>query len=461
MEERVVRILNVVNEPLGFVLLAMLVICAVWFSIQTRFAQFRLMPEMFRLLFENTNNKKKISPFQAFAVGLASRVGTGNLAGVATAIAVGGPGSVFWMWLMALLGGATALVESSLGQLYKTKHPTGFVGGPAYYIYKGIGCRLYASVFAVTIIICFGFANNMVQANTITLAFTRAFSMPPIIMAGILTVLSLAIVLGGIHRIAKVSSVIVPLMAIAYVGMTLVIMILNYDRIPDFFLLVLRHAFGFEQFAGGTFGGMIVIGFKRGLFSNEAGEGSAPNAAATADTTHPIKQGLIESLGVFADTILVCSCTAFIILSSGIYDCGVNGIELTQLSLSAYVGDVGKTIIAVCIMFFAFSSILGNYYYGECNLHFLLPGKWPRFIYGLISGGILVFIGSIVALEVVWGIVDFCMVVMSVCNIVAILILGKYVIKMLADYEQQRREGLNPHYHKETIPEIKSQTECW
>lgn len=465
--KQVVQLLDQVNEPLGFLLLTLLVLCAVWFSVRLRFAQFRLMPEMLGLLFESNKSGGTISSFQAFVVSLASRVGTGNLAGVATAIAVGGPGAIFWMWVMALLGSANALVESSLAQLFKCRlsdspaKKNDFIGGPAYYISKGLGSRAFACVFAVSIIICFGFANNMVQANTITLAFTRAFSFSPLLMAVILTILSLATVLGGIRRIARVSSVIVPFMALAYVGVTVYIMVVNYHAIPDVLMLIVKNALGMEQFAGGTFGGMVVMGFKRGLFSNEAGEGSAPNAAATATTTHPVKQGLIQSLGVFTDTLLVCTCTAFIILSSGIFADGENGIELTQQALSVHVGAVGETIIAVCIFFFAFSSIIGNYYYGECNLHFLMPGKYPRLVYGVISGGILVFLGSMVALELVWGIVDFCMAIMASCNIVAILLLGKYVVRLLRDYESQRKAGKDPVYTSDTIPEISHLTECW
>ena len=283
-------------------------------------------------------------------------------------------------------------------------------------------------------------------------------------MAILLSLLSLAVIFGGIQRIAKVCSYIVPFMALAYLGIAVWILAVNITSLPAMIGLIIRSAFGFEQAVGGTMGMAILMGFKRGIFSNEAGEGSAPNAAATADVSHPVKQGLIQTLGVYTDTILICTCTAFIILCSGLYDCGANGIELTQVALTWHIGPIGKYIVAICILFFAFSSIIGNYYYGECNIAFLMNGS--RHTKAVIQGyrvvlGFLVVLGSLMTIEVVWALVDFCMVIMTVCNLIAILLLGKYAIRLLDDYRKQKKSGKEPVYSSDTIPEIADETECW
>ena len=464
LEKRIVSLLDAVNEPLGLVLVVLLALCGVWFTVRTRGVQFRMVGEAVRLLFGGSAGQKgerHISSFQAFNISLASRIGTGNLAGVATAIAIGGPGAVFWMWVMALVGSANAFVESTLAQLFKTKGRDSFIGGPAYYIAKGLKKRWFACLFAVAIILDFGLTNNMVQSNTISLAVKSAFGISGIWPAAVLTALTLAVIFGGVQRIAKISSVIVPFMALLYLGVTVLVLILRFDRIPEVFMLIVRNAFGAGQVLGGGVGTAIVYGFKRGLFSNEAGEGSAPNAAATAAVSHPVKQGLIQSLGVFTDTLLICSCTAFIILCSGLYTSGANGIELTQLALTNEIGPVGSTLIAVLIFFFAFSSIIGNYYYGECNLYFLTRSKRALLGFRLVLGG-LVFAGAVATLELAWGLVDLFMFIMTVCNLVAIILLGKYAIRCLEDYVAQRRSGRkDPEYHSSVIPEIADETECW
>ena len=407
---------------------------------------------------------RRISSFQAFMVSLASRVGTGNLAGVATAIVVGGPGAIFWMWVMALIGSVNTFIECTLAQLFKSRGKDSFIGGPAWYITKGLHKRWFACIFAVAIIAQFGLTNNMVQANTISSAFGEAFHIPPVLMAIALCVLSLAVVFGGIQRISKVCSYIVPFMALAYLGIALWIVVTNITAIPKVLGIIVGSAFGFRQAAGGAVGMAILMGFKRGIFSNEAGEGSAPNAAATADISHPVKQGLIQTLGVFTDTLVVCTCTALIILCSGLYDSGANGIELTQAALSHHIGPAGKFIVAICIFFFAFSSVIGNYYYGECNITFLCNG-WKHsgkaiFAYRLVLG-VLIFVGSLMTIELVWALVDFCMVIMTVCNLIAILLLGRWAIRLLDDYRSQRKAGRDPVYHSSTIPEISGETECW
>lgn len=461
LERTIVDIINKINEPLGLALVVLLAICGIWFTIRTKGMQFRMIGEMFRLLFDSNNSSgKHISSFEAFNVSLASRIGTGNLAGVATAIALGGPGSIFWMWVMAIIGATNAFVESTLAQLFKIKGKDSFIGGPAYYITKGLKKRWFACIFAIAIILDFGLTNNMVQSNTISLAFTQAFDIGPEWMAVILTILALVVIFGGIQRIAKVSSIIVPFMALLYLGVTVYVIAANFTKIPEVFSLIVNSAFGTDQIFGGAVGTAIILGFKRGLFSNEAGEGSAPNAAATADISHPAKQGLIQSLGVYTDTLVVCSCTAFIILCSGLYTSGANGIELTQLSLNSQIGDWGSILIAVLIFFFAFSSIIGNYYYGECNLYFLTKSKKALLAYRL-GLGLLVLFGALTTLDLAWALVDFFMAIMTICNLIAIILLGKYAVRCLDDYRTQRKAGKNPQYHADSIPEIADETECW
>lgn len=463
LQRNIASALNVFNEPAGLVLVVLLAVCGLWFTIRTRGVQFRLIGEAFRLLFvpDRTNTgTKSISSFEAFNISLASRIGTGNLAGVATAIAIGGPGAIFWMWVMALIGGANAFIECTLAQLFKIKGKDSYIGGPAYYIMKGLKKRWFACVFAVAIILDFGLTNNMVQSNTISLAFTSAFNIDGWWMSAILTAMTLLVIFGGVHRIARISSVVVPFMALLYFAVTILIFVLRFDMIPYALRLIVENAFGLGPAFGGGIGAAIIFGFKRGLFSNEAGEGSAPNAAATANVKHPVVQGIIQALGVFTDTLLVCSCTAFIILCSGLYDSGANGIELTQLALTNEIGNIGSVLIAVLIFFFAFSSIIGNYYYGECNLYFITHSRRALLGYRLLLGA-LVFLGAVTTLEVVWGLVDVFMFIMTVCNLIAIMLLGKYAIRCLDDYTAQRRAGKKPVYHSSTIPEIASETECW
>lgn len=469
MQKPIVELLNAVNEPMATVMVVVLCATGLLFTLKTKGVQFTMIGEMARLLFKQDDGlaekgQKRVSAFQAFMVSLAARVGTGNLAGVATAIVIGGPGAVFWMWVMALIGSVNTFIECTLAQLFKSRSKDGYIGGPAYYISKGMHKRWFACVFAVATIIQFGFANNMVQANTISSAFGQAFSISPTIMAIILCLLSLVVVFGGIFRIAKVCSYIVPFMALGYLCVAIWVLVTNFSAIPDVFMLIVRSAFGIEQFAGGTIGTAILMGFKRGIFSNEAGEGSAPNVAATADVSHPVKQGLIQTLGVYTDTLLICSCTAFIILCSGLYNSGANGVELTQLSLTWHIGPIGKYIIAIFILFFAFSSVISNYYYGECNLSFLCrDSKYSKTainIYRIVMG-VLIFIGSLMAVDIVWAIVDFSMVIMTVCNLIALLFLGKYAVKLLDDYRAKRKEGKDPVYSRDVIPEISDETECW
>jgi len=473
--EQLNELITSINDALwSYVLIAALVGCGLWFTWRTRFVQFRMVGEMFRLLTDSAKDtveeqviegkkSKHISSFQAFAVSVATRVGTGNLAGVATAIAIGGPGAVFWMWVIALVGSATAFVESTLAQLFKLKHKDSFIGGPAYYIQQGLHQRWMAILFAILITCQFGLSNNSIQANTICGAMQEAFGWSPLWVGAMLAAMALFIVFGGIQRIAHVSSVLVPIMAVGYLALAIIIIIMNIELIPHVFKIIIFDAFGIEQIAGGGIGATIMNGVKRGLFSNEAGEGSAPNVAATAATTHPVKQGLIQALGVFTDTLLVCSCTAFIILISGLYQVPeLNGIALTQSALQSEVGAIGPIFIAIAIFLFAFSSIIGNYYYGEANIRFITPNKTVMTAYRICSAGLMVVFGAIASFKLVWNIVDFFMAFLTACNLIAITLLGRYAFRLLDDYRQQKRNGIKePVFHRHQLPELENEIECW
>ena len=435
----------------------------------------RMIGEMFRVLTDSAvdsleshvgemnTQQRRISSFQAFAVSVATRVGTGNLAGVASAIAIGGPGAVFWMWMIALVGSATAFVESTLAQLFKQKHKDSYIGGPAYYIQRGLHQRWLAITFAVLITCQFGLSNNSIQANTICGAMQEAFGWSPVWVGAALAALGLIIVFGGIQRIAMVCGVLVPIMAIGYLVLAIIVVVMNIELIPHVFKVIVLDAFGIEQIAGGGIGVTIMYGVKRGLFSNEAGEGSAPNVAATATVTHPVKQGLIQALGVFTDTLLVCSCTAFIILISGLYNVPeLNGIALTQSALQSEIGSAGPVFIAIAILLFAFSSIIGNYYYGEANIRFITPNTKVMTAYRIFSAGVMVMFGALASFELVWNIVDFFMAFLTACNLIAIVLLGRYAFRLLDDYRSQKRRGIKePTFHRSQLPELENELECW
>ncbi len=470
------ELITSVNDAVwGYVLIIALVGCGLWFTWRTHFVQFRMIGEMLRVLTDSAVDtveehvremgpkQRRISSFQAFAVSVATRVGTGNLAGVASAIAIGGPGAVFWMWMIALVGSATAFVESTLAQLFKQKHKDSFIGGPAYYIQQGLHKRWMAVTFAVLITCQFGLSNNSIQANTICGAMQEAFGWSPAWVGLVLAALGLIIVFGGIQRIAMVCGVLVPLMALGYLLLAIVIVVMNIELVPHVFKVIVFDAFGIEQVAGGGIGTTIMYGVKRGLFSNEAGEGSAPNVAATASTTHPVKQGLIQALGVFTDTLLVCSCTAFIILISGLYSVPeLNGIALTQSALQSEVGAAGPVFVAIAIFLFAFSSIIGNYYYGEANIRFITPNTTIMTVYRICSAGVMVIFGAIASFELVWNIVDFFMAFLTACNLIAIVLLGRYAFRLLDDYRSQKRQGIKePIFHRSQLPELESELECW
>nr|WP_210610912.1 alanine/glycine:cation symporter family protein [Priestia flexa] len=450
---------NFVNEANDFIwtyiLIALLLLVGLYFTIRTKFVQFSQFKEMVRLLGEGAktdgSDKKGITSFQAFAISTAARVGTGNLAGVASAIALGGPGAVFWMWVVALVGSASAFIESTLAQVYKVKDKDGFRGGPAYYMEKGLNKRWMGVLFSILITISFGLVFNSVQANTISLAFEEAFGVNRLIVGIVVTAIVGVLIFGGIKRVAKASELIVVVMAVVYIGLALVVLAINITEIPHMIALIIKSAFGLEEAFAGAIGAAIMNGIKRGLFSNEAGMGSAPNAAAAASVSHPAKQGFIQALAVFNDTLIICSCTAFIVLLSGAYATpGLEGIQLTQVALSTHIGGWAVQFIAIILFMFAFSSLVANYYYGETNIEFLTSNKiWLNlYRFGVI---LMVLFGSVASLGVVWGLADLFMALMAITNLIAIILLSKVAIAVLNDYLSQRKAGKDPVFYKDSV----------
>ncbi|WP_338653692.1 alanine/glycine:cation symporter family protein [Lysinibacillus sp. Y5S-8] len=459
--EWISSIVNSGNNVLWtYILIILLIVAGLYFSFGTKFVQIRLFPEMFRLIVEKREGESGVSPFQAFTISAASRVGTGNITGVALAIGVGGPGAVFWMWIIAILGMATAFIESTLAQVYKVKDGNTFRGGPAYYMEKALGQRKLGIIFSILLTFSFGFIFNAVQSNTIATSVGEAFDIKPAIIGIILVALTALIIFGGVHRIVKVTQILVPVMAIFYLLVALFVVVTNFSEIPHVFNLIFTHAFGLQEAVGGAIGAAIMQGVRRGLFSNEAGMGSVPNAAATANTSHPAKQGLVQSLGVFFDTIMICTATAFIIILAGLYDKGESdGIILTQNSLAVQVGDWAPYFIAIAIIFFAFSSIIGNYYYGESNIEFMDAHKGWMFSYRILVLAMVMF-GSVAQVQLVWNLADLFMGLMALINIAIIIILGKIAFLVLDDFTQQRKAGKNPVFYAKSIPTLKN-TDCW
>ncbi|WP_270647226.1 alanine/glycine:cation symporter family protein [Paeniclostridium hominis] len=456
-------VLSLNNFLWSYVLIVLLLTLGIYFSFKSKFVQFRYFKEMIRLLgapSASDKEKGQVSSFQAFCISTASRVGTGNIAGIAIAITLGGPGSVFWMWLVALIGGASSFVESTLAQIYKVKDEEGFRGGPAYYIDKGLNNKFLSIAFSILITICFGFVFNAIQSNTVTEAFRAAFGVDKILMGVILAVLTTLVIFGGVHRVAKISEVIVPIFAVGYILVSLFVIAINIDKLPDIFKLIIENAFGLKAIAGGGIGTTIIMGVKRGLFSNEAGMGSAPNAAAAATTSHPVKQGLVQALGVFTDTLVICSCTAFIILCSDYASANLSGIQLTQFALSSQIGVIGNYFIAICTFLFAFSSIVGNYYYGQSNIEFISTSKTILTSYRVLVVAMVIF-GSLTAVDIVWNLGDLFMGFMAIINLYAIARLSKFAFLALKDYTNQKKSGIKEPVFKSSSIDGLSGTECW
>lgn len=446
-------------------LIIVLIGAGIYFTVRSKFVQIRLLPEACRVVTEKSHTEGGMSSFQALMIATASRVGTGNIAGIATAIVAGGPGALFWMWIMCIIGGASAFVESTLAQVYKEKDGSIFKGGPAYYIQKALGQRWLGIVFAILLILTFAFGFNGLQAFNISSAFEYyvanfSESYVPMIIGLILAIASALLFFGGSHKISVVSSVLVPVMAIIYIIISIVIFIVNIKVLPSAMSTVFEEAFDFESIFGGFAGSCMVMGIKRGLFSNEAGMGSAPNAAAAADVSHPAKQGLVQVLSVFIDTLLICSATAFIVLLTGKYEVGgaLNGIPLVQQSIATVFGEFGIHIVTVCICMFAFTSLIGNYFYAEANIKFISENKIFMSIFRILAV-LMVFAGAQADLSLAWNMADVIMGGMATVNIFSILLLGGIAMKVLADYQQQKSQGLNPKFRAEKLG-IKN-TDCW
>ena len=443
---------NAVNDVLwSYVLIVVLIACGLYFTFATRFVQVRMLPEMLRLLTEGIGKQTEghaISSFQAFCVSTASRVGVGNIAGVAIAIVTGGPGAVFWMWLIAFIGCATGFIESTLAQIYKLPRGNGkFHGGPAYYIKNALHQPGVAKLFALLISVTFGLVYVSVQANTIALS-AQTIGIDPAITAAFLCIFTALVICGGMHRIAKVTEFLVPIMAGLYLLVALVIILLHLSEVPAMFALIFHDAFSPQAAVGGGLGTAMITGIKRGLFSNEAGEGSVPNAAATAAVTHPVKQGLVQSFGVYVDTWIVCSATAFIILLTGQYTIGgeCTGIALAQASLASVFGSLAPAAVSLMILLFAFSSIVGNYYYGEINIAFF-DGNTRRYLAVFrVCVVLMVLFGSLATLQLVWNLADLFMGLLCLTNLYAITRLAPYARRALIDYQEKRAHSEDPSF---------------
>jgi len=446
-----------------------------YFSVRMRFFQLRYIGMMSRLLFKGKASRSGISSLQAFMLALSGRVGTGNIAGVATAIALGGPGAVFWMWVIAFFGAGTAYVEASLGQIFKEKIDGVYRGGPAYYILKGLGSKWYAVLFAVITVMALGTLMPGVQANAISLAFTESFGLPSWITAGIVVLLLSMIIFGGIRRIAKVAEIVTPFMAIGYIIVAVIILVINYQHIPGMFVLIVKSALGIHPALGGIVGAAIAMGVKRGIFSNEAGQGTAPHAAAAADVQHPSDQGFVQAFSVYVDTLLVCTATAFMILITGMYKVfdsadatnvviagkGLSetmneyGPVYTQISVDAHFPGFGSAFVALALFFFAFTTIMSYYFQAETNVYFLFRGKKTSFIAVNILRIVMLvitFFTAINEMTLAWNMADIGVGLMAWFNIIAILLLQGVALKTFYDYERQLKSGVGkPHFNPEKL----------
>ncbi|MCO7187376.1 MULTISPECIES: sodium:alanine symporter family protein [unclassified Pseudoalteromonas] len=448
----------------GHILIYLLIAAGVFFTLRLGFIQFTQFPYMIKVMANSRSGAKDgISSFQAFCTSLAARVGTGNMAGVAVALYLGGPGAIFWMWLIALIGMATSFAESALAQLYKTKDDEGnYRGGPAYYMEYGLNKRWMGVLFSLCLILAFGLVFNAVQANSIAAAFEVAFDVPKYVMGLLLVCGSAFIIFGGLKTIARFAELAVPFMAIAYLLLAIIVCAMNASQLPDVFMLIINSAFGFEQAAGGAVGYAVmqamIQGIKRGLFSNEAGMGSAANAAASAtpNPNHPASQGYVQMLGVFVDTIVICSATAALILLSNqlVPESGVTGIQLTQAALVEHVGDWGAIFVAIAILFFAFTSIVANYSYAETNLLFL-EHNHPKglFIFRACVLAMVMF-GAVGELGLIWTLADISMGLMAIVNVVALFMLSGIVIWLAKDYRAQLKQGKTPVFDPSQKPEV-------
>jgi alanine or glycine:cation symporter, AGCS family len=456
----------------GKVLIGVLVVLGLWFTVASRFVQFRYFGSMFGILRLSQSKRDKyghLSSFQALLLSVAGRVGGGNIAGVAVAITLGGPGAIFWMWVVGLMGMATSYFECTLAQAFKKSEGDGtFRGGPAYYITRGLGksWTWLGGLYSILLLVTFGFGFTALQSYSVATSFNDAFGIPVYYTGiGLALVVGL-IIFGGVKRIAKVSEILVPVMALGYLGIAVVVLGMNLDRIPDVFSLIISSAFGLEPAIGGGIGAAIIMGVKRGLFSNEAGLGSAPNVAAVAYVPHPASQGIVQSFSVFIDTLILCSCTAFIILLSGIYDpatvANVGGVALTQSALADHVGEWGRMFVSMALFLFGFSTILYNYYLGENSLSFFRAGSQNLFNAYRVASICLCCWGAIMDLGTVFAFADVTMGLLALANLFAMALLFKTGLRFMKDYDQQIADGIKtPVFDPQRFPDLNIDAKAW
>lgn len=462
------NIISSVNDALySYILIIILVLGGLYFTFRTKFVQFRLLKEQFRAVMEKPSDGKGVSSFQALMVSTASRVGTGNIVGVSTALCLGGFGSVFWMWIIAIVGGASAFIESTLAQIYKKKGPDGSYGGPAYYIEAALHSRPLAIVFSILLILTYGFGFNMLASYNLQSTFSGySFynaEITPWVIGLIVAVVVGYCLLGGGKRVIKVTTVLVPVMGVAYILVALIIVVMNASLLPDIFKTIFTEAFNLEAIFGGFSGSCVMFGIKRGLFSNEAGVGSAPNASASAEVNHPVKQGLVQVLSVFIDTLLICSATAFMCMSSGVEPSAeLSGAPYVQAALTETLGAFGPIFITVAMILFAFTTLIGNLFYvDKCIFHILgrVPGKAFMTVYHIFAA-VVIFVGAGLSADLLWGIADITMGGMTLINMPVIIFLGKYAFRALKDYEKQRKDGLEPIFKAKNI-DLLHKTDYW
>lgn len=486
IQEQMLHWVELFNDPLWNFLVYLLLAVGLFFTLMSGFVQFRLFFHSIAVMKGSRKTSTQghgLTPFQAFVTGLASRVGVGNIGGVAIAIAIGGPGAVFWMWITALLGMSSAFAESTLAQLFKFRDPNTkqFRGGPAYYITNGLKNKPFGIIFALSMILAYGFVFNSVQANAMVKASSHAWGWDqanivlnmgstPVVISWVglgLVILTAIAIFGGIQRIAKFAETFVPLKAGIYLALALFIAVMNYEQVPHIFYLIFTEAFKVDAAAGGLVGGLISVammqGIKRGLFSNEAGMGSAPNAAAASDVPHPVNQGLVQMLGVFVDTFIICTSTALIILLSGAYtQTGYEGVELTQYALETQLGHWGGSVLAILLFLFCYSAILGNYAYAESNIQFIHNSKVTMFIFRLCVL-VMVYFGAVTSVKLVWSMADLSMGIMATINLIAIMLLSPLVFRLIKDYTRQRKLGIEPEFKLSDHPEMqkKVKSDIW
>lgn len=459
--------LDVLNDLLwSKILIVLLVTVGVLFTVASRFVQFRYFGRMFRIFGQAFHHERgHVSSFQALMLSVAGRVGAGNIAGVAVAITLGGPGAIFWMWVIGLMGMATSYFECTLAQVYKNYEPDGtYRGGPAYYIERGLGQRWLAGLFSILLLVTFGFGFNALQSFTVASSFQDAFGIPPFATGIGLVVMLGLIIFGGVQRIATAAEFIVPIMAVGYILIALVTIVLHIGEVPAVFMLIVKSAFGLEPAFGGGIGAAILMGVRRGLFSNEAGLGSAPNVAAVAYVRHPANQGIVQAFSVFIDTLIICSCTAFIILLSGVYSptTELGGVVLTQAALADHVGEWGRIYISLALMLFAFSSIMYNYYLGENSLNFFSEENHLLFNGFRVLTLALVLWGSMQDLSTVFGFADVTMGLLALVNLVAILLLYKVGLRVMRDFDEQTERGVyKPEFDPRYFSDLNIDRRAW